>query len=201
MDDEFLSFIGRCIAGDGPSWDAFFSQYGSITAQFLNKRYPLLSSDENDDIIQNIFMKLSRGGLRNFNGTTGYEFLAYFRQITVNETFSWLRQRKRREREISIDQDADPDDESAHSAPDLADNSFRPDRAAEVKELLERALAGLSLEEKQILIYKAAGYKDKEIADILGIPMGTVASRYNRMKPVLRNILTAVLLLIILGRK
>jgi len=201
MDDEFLSFIRRCLAGDGPSWDAFFSQYGSIALQILTRRYPVLSSDENDDIIQNIFIKLTNGGLGNFNGTTGYEFLAYFRQITANEAFTWLRNRKRREREISIDQEPDEGDENAPSAPTLADNTYRPDRAAEVKGLLVRVLKDMSIEEKQILVFKAEGYKDHEIAELLGIPMGTVASRYNRIKAGARNILVAAFLLIIFGRK
>jgi RNA polymerase sigma factor (sigma-70 family) len=201
MDDEFLTFIGRCNAGDGPSWDAFFSKYGSIAVQFLNKRYPVLSSDEKDDIIQNIFSKLANGGLRNFNGTTRYEFLAYFRQIAANETFTWLRYKKRRVREVSIDQETDDGDQNAPTAPILADNTFRPDRAAEVKDLLARVMEGMSIEEKQIVIYKAEGYKDHEIAELLGIPMGTVASRYNRIKAGARNILLAVLLLIIYGRK
>jgi hypothetical protein len=52
MDDEFLSFIGRCISGDGPSWDTFFSKYGSIAVQILNKSYTILPPDENDDISQ-----------------------------------------------------------------------------------------------------------------------------------------------------
>jgi RNA polymerase sigma-70 factor (ECF subfamily) len=197
MGDEFLSFIGRCVAGDGPSWDAFFSKYGSIAIQFLNKKYPHLSSDENGDIIQNVFVKLTKGGLRNFKGTTVYEFLAYFRKIAANEALTWLRNKKRREREISIDQETDSDDSDAPSAPILADNTFRPDRAAEVKDLLTRVLGDLSIEDKRILLYKAEGYKDHEIAELLGIPMGTVASRYNRIKAGAKNIFVAVLLLII----
>jgi RNA polymerase sigma factor (sigma-70 family) len=201
MDDEFLSFIGRCISGDGPSWDTFFSKYGSIAKQILNKNYPFLSPDENDDIIQNIFIKLTNGGLKNFNGTTVYEFLAYFRKIAANEAFTCLRYKKRREREISIDPESDSDNENTPSAPILADNNIIPDRAAEVKDLLERVLEGLSIEEKQILVFKAEGYKDHEIAELLGIPMGTVASRYNRIKAGAGNIFVFLFLLIIFGRK
>ena len=82
MDAKLLSLIGSCIAGDGPSWITFFLKFGSIAVQILNKSYPVLSPDENEDIIQNIFVKLTNGGLKNFNGTTVYEFLAYFRKIT-----------------------------------------------------------------------------------------------------------------------
>lgn len=201
MDAAFLALIDRCISGDSPSWDTFFSKYGSIAIQILNKNYSILSPDENDDIIQNIFIKLTNGGLRNFNGTTVYEFLAYFRKIAANEAFTLLRYKKRREREVSIDQEPDEGDENAPSAPILADNTFRPDKAAEVKDLLARVMEGLSIEEKQILVYKAEGYKDHEIAELLGIPMGTVASRYNRIKAGAMNFCVAVFLLIIFGRK
>jgi RNA polymerase sigma-70 factor (ECF subfamily) len=201
MDAAFLALIDRCINGDDPAWEVFFSEYGSIAIKLLNHLYPSFTSAENDDIIQNIFIKLTNGGLRNFNGATVYEFLAYFRKIAANEAFTLLRYKKRREREVSIDQEPDESDENAPSAPILADNTFRPDKAAEVKDLLERVLEGLSIEEKQILVYKAEGYKDHEIAELLGIPMGTVASRYSRIKAGAMNFYVAVFLLIIFGRK
>ena len=129
MDDELLSFIGRCISGDGPSWEYLFLKYGSIAIQILNKSYPILSPDENDDIIQNIIIKLTNGALRNFNGATVYEFLAYFRKIAANEAFTWLRHKKRREPgSIPIDQEPDDGAENAPSAPILADNNIRPER-------------------------------------------------------------------------
>jgi RNA polymerase sigma-70 factor (ECF subfamily) len=201
MDAKFLSLIGACIAGDGPAWEAFSREYGSVAIQFLSYRYSSLTTDEHYDILQNVFVKLAHGGLGSFKGATEYEFISYFKRITKNEAFTWLKQRKRREQEISIDQENDPEDDDAPSPPILADNSLRPDKTIEIKNLLEKSLSGLSMEEKRILIYKLEEYKDKEIADIMGIPMGTVASRYNRMKLALKNLLTSIFLLIFLGRK
>jgi RNA polymerase sigma-70 factor (ECF subfamily) len=200
MNAEFLSLISGCIVGDGPSWEAFYSEYGSVAIQFLNYRYSSLTTDEHHDILQNVFVKLAHGGLSNFKGATTYEFIAYFKRIIKNEAFTWLKQRKRREREISIDQENDPEDDSP-SPPILSDNRLRPDKAVEIKNLFERSLSGLSLEEKRIFLYKLEEFKDKEIADIMGIPMGTVASRYNRMKLTLKNLLSTIFLLIFLGRK
>ncbi|MCL2760381.1 MAG: sigma-70 family RNA polymerase sigma factor [Desulfuromonadales bacterium] len=203
MNEEFLTFINSCIAGDSQSWNDFFSKYGSLATKTLNRYFSKLSSDEKDDIIQNILVKLLNNGLKNFKGTTKYEFLAYFKQITIREASSYVRSTKHRKEEISIDQEIDFDDGNVHSAPDLVDNTFRPDKAAEIRNLLEKTQAKLSIEDWRILIYKIQEYTDKEIADMLGIPMGTVASRYNRIKikPDIKKIFTAILLLIIFGRK
>ena len=123
MANDVQSLIKACLSGDETCWNDFFHKFGSLAIHILTNRYPAFTPDENDDIIQNIFIKLSRGGLRNFNGTTGYEFLAYFKQITVNEAFTWLRLIKRREREISIDQDTDSDDEYALSRASIKSSS------------------------------------------------------------------------------
>ena len=37
------------------------------------------------------------------------------------------------------------------------------------------------MEHQQIFLMKAKGYKDREIAELLGIPGGTVASSYSRI--------------------
>jgi len=48
-------------------------------------------------------------------------------------------------------------------------------------ERLAKQLQHLSLEHQQIFLMKAKGYKDREIAEFLGIPGGTVASSYSRI--------------------
>jgi DNA-directed RNA polymerase specialized sigma24 family protein len=58
----------------------------------------------------------------------------------------------------------------------------------------------LSVKDQQILLFKIEGYTDTEIAELLDIPMGTVASRYNRAKELLQRTLIAVVLIILSGR-
>ena len=48
--------------------------------------------------------------------------------------------------------------------------------------IIETVLEGLPVETKQVVLMKIEGYKDREIADILGISPGTVASKYARIK-------------------
>ena len=38
------------------------------------------------------------------------------------------------------------------------------------------------LVDQQIFIMKFKGYKDEEIKEILGVPLGTVASKFSRIK-------------------
>ena len=50
-----------------------------------------------------------KGGLKNFRGSTGYEFLAYFKRIVMNEAFTYLKSGKGRKETVSLDQEADGD--------------------------------------------------------------------------------------------
>jgi DNA-directed RNA polymerase specialized sigma24 family protein len=40
----------------------------------------------------------------------------------------------------------------------------------------------LPLEHRELVVMKGKGYKDKEIAESLGMPLGTVAGTYSRLK-------------------
>ena len=51
-------------------------------------------------------------------------------------------------------------------------------------------LRELPLEQQQIFLMKAKGYKEREIADFLEIPEGTVASSYSRIVDKLKRALT-----------
>ena len=55
--------------------------------------------------------------------------------------------------------------------------------------------------DQQILMYKAQEYQDQVIAEFLGIPMGTVAVSYHRIKKLLRELLLMLLIFILCERK
>jgi len=57
----------------------------------------------------------------------------------------------------------------------------REDITAESKVIIGEFMAKLSEEEQKILVlYAVSGFKHREISDILGIPLATVLSKYNR---------------------
>jgi RNA polymerase sigma-70 factor (ECF subfamily) len=61
-----------------------------------------------------------------------------------------------------------------------------PERELEIRELidcLDRALAALSPEQREILVLRDfEGFEYREISDLLGLPVGTVRSRLNRAR-------------------
>jgi len=68
----------------------------------------------------------------------------------------------------------------------LACTLCNPERETEVRELidcLDRALDALSPEHQEILLLRELeGFEYQEIADLLGLPVGTVRSRLNRAR-------------------
>jgi RNA polymerase sigma factor (sigma-70 family) len=157
----------------------------------LNSKIGDLSLDQREDIIQNTFSKLVKGGLKNFRGSTRYEFLAYFKRIVMNEARSYLKSGRGWKDAVSLDQEGDRD---RKEAPLFAVNDENPEPYTGAKRneqlaILKVILNGAPLLTKQVVLMKMEGYKDKEISDILGISVGTVASRYSRIKERIKEML------------
>ncbi len=55
--------------------------------------------------------------------------------------------------------------------------------------MIQMVLEGSPIETKQVVLMKMEGYKDREIADIMGISPGTVASKYARIKERIKKVL------------
>lgn len=186
MSAEVIPVIKRCIAGDEEAWNIFCNAYSGIAMNILNRHFSSLALNEKEDVIQNVFTKLFRGGLRNFNGNSEYEFLAYFKVIVRNKANSHITSEKRNNETISINQERDGDGQQL----EIPDESPGPDIHTEGKELLgcvKRVLKDHPVVNQQVFMMKIKEYKDREIADILGISIGTVASKYSRIRDMLRQ--------------
>jgi len=203
MDDNILSLIQDCLASNSTSWGVLFQTCVSVTTNTHHRRYPSLTPDDTDHILSNICTKLFNGGLKHFKGKTDYEFLGYIKTIVKNETVSYLNiLNLRRKQNTSLDQgrgnDGDQDESSLHYS--LKDDQLGPDAICEINDLYKKAMSQLSIRDGQILLFKIEGHKDKEIAELLGMPMNTVASRYNRIRELLLRTLSMILLIILFGR-
>lgn len=183
MKEDILLLIRGCLEGKTSSWDSFVKIFGSV-AQNIIRKFRILDPSDHENIVQNVFIKLLRGGLENFQGKTEFEFLKYFKMIVINEGISYLKFQQRSKDQVSLNGEvlegislkeliADPNPDS------------RPDVAAETKELLDLItgiLKTFPFMDRQLFVLKFKGYKDEEVKEILGVPLGTVASKYSRIK-------------------
>ncbi len=128
-----------------------------------------------EDVVQDVYVKI-------WESAAGYQPLgkplAWIFTITRNEAYMSLRRQKR-------STPADPADWAEVFAEEAA-------VSPEDKVVLEAVMSLLGDEDRQIVILHAvAGMKHKEIADLLGLKLSTVLSRYNRAIEKLRKALEA----------
>ena len=195
MNANVISFIQACLAGDNTSWN----DVRAIALKFLRSRNHS-QTDDHGDIIQNVIIKLLQG-FRRFNGTTEKELRQYINVTTMREAVSYYRKSVRHQSHDSLDQPLD-DKASGSTLHDLLpDDHLDPAAVSAIKDLIQKASVQLSVRDMQMVLFKAEGYKDREIADMLGMTTGGVAVTYNRIKELLRKTLLLVLLIILFGRK
>jgi RNA polymerase sigma-70 factor (ECF subfamily) len=130
------------------------------------------SHDDALDLSQDAFVRAFRA-----RGTLDPDrpFYPWLYQILRRLCFNHLRNQKTRRTRLA---------EAASWLVDTAEDRaapLAPDRAverAELRERLERAIGTLPPHEREVLVMREfEGLKYREIADLLGIPIGTVMSR------------------------
>jgi len=194
MAGDIILTIEQCLKGDKKGWNQFVKELGSVADNIL-KKFSDLTLPERENIIQNVFVKLLKGGLENFRGSTRYEFLKYFKTIVINEGISWLQLEEKRKEEISLDEE----DSQGLSLKDLISDQHphsRPDLTIEEKEAfdsIKKVLESFPLIDQQIFWMKLQGNKDEEIKRILKVPLGTIASKHFRVVEKIKKILGKIL--------
>jgi RNA polymerase sigma factor (sigma-70 family) len=190
QDEKLLSLIDACLKGKEEAWHTLVHQYGKVVRGCLFG-YFRRSNQKIDDLTQQVFIKLWKAGLRDFRGTNRYQFLSYLKQITANEAKTYLRLTAAQDQTITLD--ADLTSGGGDSPLNIiASEAPNPEESTVLKaqiEMLTNHLHDLSLEHQEIFLMKAKGYKDREIAQLLGIPDGTVASGYSRIVEKLKKAL------------
>lgn len=127
-----------------------------------------------DDALQEAYVKAYRA-IDRFK--LGSSFGTWLYRITYNACIDELRRRKRAP--VSEDEPIDP--ESSHPG---------PERIVSVAETVRSALAGLPESQRvTVVLVDGEGYDHREVAEILGVAPGTVASRLHRARAALRRTL------------
>jgi len=169
-------------SGDPRSYEPLVRAY---EAPGLRLAIGMLGSvDEATDALQDAFIKAWQS-LHRFDITR--PFGPWFFQILRNQCRDVIRSRKSRERHEVRDELIEVRPARASSDP------TRLQERGEASAILWRALDALADEHREILVLKELqGFRYSEIAGILAIPEGTVASRIYHARDALREALCAM---------
>jgi RNA polymerase sigma-70 factor (ECF subfamily) len=178
-DDHRL--IAECLQGRTAAFDELVRRYQD---RLYNTVYRLVDNAEDaQDVVQDAFLNAYQS-LDSFKGDS--LFFTWLYRIAINTAISLKRKQKVT---LSID---GRNGESRVEPLDVSEFS-RPGHALEMAEQEQRvhkALGQLSLEHRTVLILKDMdGKKYDEMAQILGVPIGTIRSRLHRARAELRELL------------
>ena len=171
--------VRRAVAQDGGAWEALVEQYKRLVWGILRKVRSLGAAAQ-EDLYQEVFLTLVRGGLVGFHGQTEWELRVYLRTITVNKVRDHLRAQSRRH-EVS-GEDGEGSEQDGLWAPPVGRSPEDNVASRQILEQAVRCLQELTEVDRQIFLKRAAGYPYDEIAAVLELPQGTVASKHHRAK-------------------
>ena len=179
-DDHRL--IAECLQGDTAA-------FGVLVRRHQDRLYHTVyrmvdNADDAHDVVQEAFLNAYQS-LESFKGDS--LFFTWLYRIAVNTAISWKRKRR-----VVVSIDAGRNGEPAVDPADPSDLS-RPGHAleqAEQERRIHNALARLSPEHRAVLVMKdMEGHKYEAMAEVLGVPIGTIRSRLHRARLELRELL------------
>lgn len=170
-------WIQRAKSGDQAAFRQIVEQHQQqVRATVLRM---LGDTPETEDVAQDVFVRLYRA-LPNFREEA--KLSTYLSRIAINLSLNELKRRKRKGQWLTFTR---PDGPEAG----ISDQSVDPERQ-EMRDALQKALQTLEPEFRAAVVLRLVeGYTVKETAEILQLPMGTVASRLARAQQKLRTIL------------
>jgi len=137
----------------------------------------------NDDDAEDVVQEASLRALRYFGTFDGSDGRAWFLRIVRNTCYNALRARKPRERDVPIDEESDWIEDLSPLPPAILE---KKGTVAAVREAIEV----LPVEFREALVLRELeGLSYKEIAEVSGVPLGTVMSRLARARDQLSLIL------------
>jgi RNA polymerase sigma-70 factor (ECF subfamily) len=181
VNDDDRRLIAECLGGRRDAFGELVSRY---QARLYNAAVRLVDSpDDAADVVQDAFLNAYQS-LHAFKGDS--EFFTWLYRIAFNGAIS-LKRKKRPTSSL----DAASGDHGFEPAD--ASDYVRTGHALERTEedcLLHAALARLSPEHREVLTMKDLdGLRYEAIAEVLGVPVGTVRSRLHRARLELRELL------------
>lgn len=172
-DDETCGLVDACRRGDRVAQHALYQRFVN-RVHFVASR--MVGRSEADDVTQNVFLQVFRC-LKQYRQESRFETWLY--RLTVNEALQY-RRRNRRWPLPTLNEDL---------TTVTADGSNGDDE----RELLERALTEIPEDLRVLFVLREVeGLCYRDLAEVLRIPEGTVASKLNRARQELRQKLIAL---------
>jgi RNA polymerase sigma-70 factor (ECF subfamily) len=145
-------------------------------------RWLLRGKDDAEDVVQEAFLR----AFQYFSTFNGGNARAWLLAIVRNTAFRWLQRNRRQQLAVEFDEDLHTGDG------DSADPETLLLRVTD-RQLLERAMRQLPAHMREVLaLRELEGLSYKEIADVIGAPIGTVMSTLHRARERFRQATTVL---------
>jgi RNA polymerase sigma-70 factor (ECF subfamily) len=164
--------VERCLQGDDAAWENVVNSYGrriyNLSYRYTNRR------DEAEDLTQEILIRVYQN-LKSYRLEAG-SFQNWILRVARNLVIDHYRQVRRYPQSGGSEEL-----ENMNLRDDKIPNPQRAAEQLEAARFLQQGLQSLSPELKEAIILRdLEGMAYQEIADMLGVPEGTVKSRINR---------------------
>lgn len=162
--------VAACKEGDRDAQRLLYERHNRDIYRLMVR---MVGLNDADDVTQQVFLRLLRN-ITQFSGRSRFETWLY--RVAMNESLQFLRRRAREKDRVPLQE---PADRAQRHVVDV-----------EHRELLQHGLERIDPELRSIFLLREVEQQSyREIASILGISEGTVASRLNRARRHLRDCL------------
>ena len=179
--------VDRFKSGDQSAFDEMVSRYWDRNYSMVHQL--LRNPEDAEEVTQDAFIRAHRG-LVNFRGDSAFSTWLYQIATNLARNRYWYWWRRKRDKTISFD--APVSGENDTTLADIIPAEVEtPDDITVTQEFVDRIATGmgrLSSKHREILTLRnIKNLSYEEIADILGISVGTVKSRIARARESLRS--------------
>jgi RNA polymerase sigma-70 factor (ECF subfamily) len=183
VSDDDRRLIAECLTGRTQAFGELVSRYQTRLYNAIMR--VLGHAEDAADVVQDSFLNAFQS-LSSFKGDA--EFFTWLYRIAFNSAMSHKRRKRATVSLDTVQEEGkfDPEDPTDYIKPGSALARL------EEEDELHKAMSRLSVEHKEVLVLKdIEGMRYEEIADILGVPIGTIRSRLHRARIELHSLLTS----------
>lgn len=179
--EEEIRLVQRCLAGEKEALEEFVSLFQK---PLFNLAYRLCGNrDDAEDIAMEALVRALEN-LRFFKGESS--LFTWLYRITVNIFYDNVKKK----RELSYDQIRSDEEDEEEREIDFADEETLENEVERrnIQEIVQEEIAKLPAYYRTIIVlYDIEGFSYEEIGEMLQMPLGTIKSRLNRARQLLKR--------------